>query len=433
MRGLRQVRWRLTAWYVGTLCAILLLLGAGLFATLAEQGGDQLDASLEESARSLARAVGEIESRPGAEAAAAIAQIQRLAVPERQLYVLAADGAPLGAGPVPAWLGAAARAAAARGKALGEQESDSERTVRYAAVALRTASGGWLVAVATADRVEWEEQHTALLAAFGAATVVAVVLMGIGGYVLARRSMAPIETTFGYMRRFTADAAHELRAPLAVLRTRIEFALRQPATAGPVGDVLREIATDAERLGVIVDDLLTLARADAGEQPAERERVFLDDAVTDAAQSTGIVARAKGVTLEMPQFDDAVVLGDRDRLRRLAVILLDNAIKFTPAGGTVSVRVGRAGGRPFLAVADTGAGIPAEHLPHVFERFYRADAARTTERGAPGESSGVGLGLSIARWIADAHGGEIDIRSVVGSGTTVTVSFPPAPQVARSG
>ncbi len=239
--------------------------------------------------------------------------------------------------------------------------------------------------------------------------------------------MVPIEETFGYMRRFMADAAHELRTPLTVLRTRVEFALRQPRTSAEDEATLRAIAADSERLGGIVEDLLTLARADAGERPPERRRVYLDDAVAEAGAAARVVAAAKGVALEMEQFDEAIVSGDSDRLRQLAAILLDNGVKFTPPGGTVRVRVGTEQGRPFVTVEDTGIGIAPIDLPRIFERFFRADPARNAnESAAPGAGTGVGLGLSIARWIVDMHRAEIAVRSSVGKGTTITVSFPVA-------
>ena len=174
-----------------------------------------------------------------------------------------------------------------------------------------------------------------------------------------------------------------------------------------------------------MDDLLTLARADAGERPLESHRVFLDDIVSDAAGAAGAVAQARGVNLAVDEFEESPVNGDAALLHQLAMLLLDNAVKFTPAGGRVSVRVGVADGCSRLVVEDNGLGIPADQLPHIFERFYRGDPARS--RGSAGSATdGAGLGLAIARWIIDMHRANIEVHSTVDSGTRMTVIFPPA-------
>ncbi len=171
--------------------------------------------------------------------------------------------------------------------------------------------------------------------------------------------------------------------------------------------------------------LLTLARADAGERPIERRRVFVDDVTLDAAEAARAIAERKSVRVEVEAFEEAPVDGDETLLRQLAMILLDNAIKFTPADGAVRVGVRYTPAGAVLSVSDTGIGIEPSHLPHVFERFYRGDPARTPNRGREnGSSEGAGLGLSIARWIADEHGASITIESAPSHGTRVDVHFP---------
>jgi signal transduction histidine kinase len=187
---------------------------------------------------------------------------------------------------------------------------------------------------------------------------------------------------------------------------------------------LRAIERETARLGDIVEDLLMLARADAGERPIERRRVFLDDLTLDAAGSARIIADRKAVRLEVDDFEEAAVDGDPTLLRQLVLILLDNAIKFTDAGGVVRVGVRTVGASATLTVTDTGIGIPPEQLPHVFERFYRGDSSRTRGASNGGGSDGVGLGLSIAQWIAEEHNGSIRIESESGQGARVTVQFP---------
>jgi len=176
------------------------------------------------------------------------------------------------------------------------------------------------------------------------------------------------------------------------------------------------------RLGATVEDLLTLARADAGERPVERKRIFLDDLALDAASAARALAERRGVALEVGAFEEGVVEGDPALVRQLLMIVLDNAVKFTPAGGRVRLDVSAPGGQAEVVVADTGAGITAEQLPHIFERFYRGDPSRARGNGA----EGAGLGLAIARWIADAHGARIDVTSEPGRGTRVAIKFPAA-------
>ena len=215
-----------------------------------------------------------------------------------------------------------------------------------------------------------------------------------------------------------ADAAHALRTPIAVLRTRAEVALQQERSPEAYVAALRGMEHEAQRLGRVVDDLLMLARADAGERPVERTRFFLDDMVLDAAQSVRTLAQAAGVTLTVDEFEETPIVGDARLVRELVVVLLDNAVKFTPAGGDVRVRV-IPDPQPTLTIVDNGCGIAPEQIPHVFERFYRGDASRARGGGA-------GLGLSIAQWIASVHDARLLLASEPGAGTRATVTFPRA-------
>src|SRR5262249_19231490 len=189
----------------------------------------------------------------------------------------------------------------------------------------------------------------------------------------------------------------EVAAPITVLRSRAEVALQQPRAPDEYVASLEGIGSESQRLGRIVDDLLTLARADAGERPLTRERVYLDDLALDAAGAARVVAQAKGVTLGVEEYDEALVEGDPGLRRQLVMILLDNAVKFTPSGGRVELSVGTSAGRASLVVSDTGVGIAAEQLPHVFERFYRGDLSHRRVPSGGNGSDGAGLGLSIAK------------------------------------
>jgi signal transduction histidine kinase len=216
-----------------------------------------------------------------------------------------------------------------------------------------------------------------------------------------------------------ADAAHELRTPITVLRTRAEVALQQPREAANYVSALRGVETEARRLGGIVDSLLVLARADAGELPLDRRRLFLDDLAIDAAGAARVVAKQKDVAVTVQEFEEAPVEGDPTLIRQLLMILLDNAVKFTDAGGEVRVRVSTLHNTSTFVVEDTGIGISSGDLPRVFHRFFRGETARA-------RSNGAGLGLSIAGWIAREHGAEISLTSEPGKGTKAVVTFPPA-------
>jgi signal transduction histidine kinase len=419
---LRQLRHRLTAWYVVTFCGILLLLGGGLFLSIRHQLSTQLDRSLHSATTELARAARIREMEAGA-SGRVVDAVEELHIPDRALFLLDTAGKPVTPDTAPAWVRAAARATRTTKTIEVASEQASEVQLRLHAERFTLASGTLMVAVAIADQVELEDRYAALIAAFGAAALVAVVLVAIGGSFLVQQSLLPVERSIAHMRRFMADAAHEMRTPLTVIRSRAEVALQQPRSAGEYAEAMQGVEAETRRLGRIVEDLLTLARADAGERPLKNSRVFLDDIVSDAAGAARAMAQARGVELTIDEFEEAPVDGDAELLHQLAMLLLDNAVKFTPALGHVSVRVGVADGRARLAVGDSGPGIAAEQLPHIFERFWRGDPARS-RGGAGSTADGAGLGLSIAKWIVDMHGADIHVHSTVGAGTRVTVAFP---------
>ena len=228
--------------------------------------------------------------------------------------------------------------------------------------------------------------------------------------------LGQLDEAIGTQRRFLADASHELRTPIAAIRTNVEALLRgadaDPAERDPA---LRSIAREADRMGRLLADLLALARADAG-QPLARERLALDAVMLDVYQQQRPLAG--DVRLRIGDFEQVEVRGDPDRLKQLALNLVDNAVRYTPPGGTVTLEVLRAGDEALFRVLDNGVGIPAEDVPRIFDRFYRVDRNRAREAG------GTGLGLAISRWIAEAHGGRIDVESTLGEGSTFTVVLP---------
>lgn len=418
-----RLRLGLTAWYLATFGAILIFLGGGLFVVIGRQFARQLDDSLHDATVELERAarIREMESKTAR--GHVVDAVEELHIPERSLYLFDGLGTAVTPRRADAWIVGAARDAAHTGSIQRDQDPRRGHTLRLYAERFALAAGTPMVAVAVADKVELEDRYASLIATFGAAAAAALLLVVAGGWFLVRKSTAPVERTIEHMRRFMADAAHELRTPLTVLRGRAEVALQQPRPPEDYQEALRGIEREAQRLGTIVEDLLILARADAGERPIVLERVYLDDLTLDAAGAARVVAQAKGVSLEVDEFDEAPVDGDPTLLRQLVMILLDNAVKFTGRGGQVRVRVGAPSSRPTLVVEDSGVGIAPEQLPHVFERFYRGDPAHS-RRGADGNGAdGAGLGLSIAKWIADAHHAEIALASEPGAGTRVSVRF----------
>ena len=419
IRPLDALRLRLTAWYVATFGLILLLLGGGLFLTVRSQMSRHLDDSLRMAARELMRAarIRELESRTTT--GAVVDAVDELHIPDRALFLLQTDGSPVKPPVADAWIRDAARRAAREGSVDLEVEARDRRLRLYAE--RFTVPGKTYIGAAVADVVELEDQYAALIGAFGAAALAGLVLVAFGGWLLVRKSTAPVEQTMDTMRRFMADAAHELRTPIAVLRSQAEVTLQRERDSGGYVEALRRVESEAARLGATVEDLLTLARADAGERPLDRQRVFLDDLALDAASGARALAERRGVALEVGTFEEAVVTGDPALLRQLLMIVLDNAVKFTPAGGRVSLGAAAPGGQAEVVVEDTGIGITQEQLPHIFERFYRGDPARARGPGA----EGAGLGLAIARWIADAHGARIEVTSEPGRGTRVAIRFPP--------
>lgn len=422
--SLRSLRLKLTLWYLATLCAIVLLLGGGLFIAISHRYTAELDESLRDAVSQLERAAHTRELESSARGHV-IDAVEELRVSDRFLYLLDSTGAPITPASADPWIRNAAARAMRSGEVDEEHRARHDRHLQLHAERFALTSGRALVAVAVADKIELEDRYAALIAAFGAAAAIALVLVAGGGWLLVRQATAPIEANIGRMRRFMADAAHELRTPITVLRTQAEVALQRPRDADAYAAALQGIESESRRLGRIVDDLLILARADSGERPIQLHRCFLDDVVVDVVGAAGPMATTRGLALTLAGFEEAPVDGDPELLRQLIVILIDNAIKFTPPGGRIDVAVGLTEDGALLTVADTGPGILPDELPHIFERFYRSDPARPRD-GRNSATSGTGLGLSIARWIAEAHHAHIGVDTRPGRGTTFSVRFPTA-------
>jgi two-component system heavy metal sensor histidine kinase CusS len=233
--------------------------------------------------------------------------------------------------------------------------------------------------------------------------------------------LARLESAVKRLSQFTADASHELRTPVALIRTTAELTLRRERSPDTYREALRQVVLESERTSRLVEDLLLLARADAGLPALSLERLDLAPLVRDVCQQGQVLAdeRQLQISTEAPE-DPVYVEANDPALRRLLLLLLDNAVKYTPAGGRIILSIGSDAGGTTVAVRDTGIGIADSALPHVFERFYRADESRNRDAG------GTGLGLAIAKWIAERHHASLEAESVVGEGSTFRVRFPVA-------
>lgn len=246
-----------------------------------------------------------------------------------------------------------------------------------------------------------------------------VVLLGLGGWWLSGRSLRPAQKAWDQQQTFVAHASHELRAPLTLIRATADYGLRSPSAEQP-RQALTEIVQECDYMNHLVDDLLLLSRLDAGRLALDRQAIALDSFLPEIVAQAQVIGLDKGISIRLESVQ-GTVFADRTRLRQILWILLDNALRYTPAGKSIRVGAKPAAEQVEIYIEDTGAGIPAEHLPHVFERFYQA-----SQPGAdPGR--GNGLGLSIGRALVEAHHGKMTISSQVDRGTCVRLFLPVQP------
>jgi two-component system, OmpR family, heavy metal sensor histidine kinase CusS len=454
-----SIRWRLTLWYGAVLSAVLVGFSGAVYLMMQHHLLTLTDVALREEIDEISAEVGRAGEISG------LPELLRLRFPgyegyELQVGVLGGKSLFRSAGVTSRGLPSpAGRPISAGGPSYESVTLDGLGPVRLASHVAPGPSGPLLVqaAVTLAPNVHALQELVAVLLTIGPLAVACT--LG-GGYWLARKALAPVDRmaataaeitatrldhrlaepaaddelshlartfnamiarlqrSFEEVRRFTADAAHELRTPLAAMRTEAEVALRSPRSPERDARVLENLLEEIERLTRLVSHLLFLCREDTGVGRGDFQPVRLDEVVRDVGEHMQVAARAKGVELTVDLPVSGHVGGDVDRLRQLFFNLLDNAIKYTMPGGKVTVRGGPANGQTHVMVADTGIGIPAEHLPHVFDRFYRVDPAQSPE------TEGYGLGLAICRSIAEAHGGRVEINSTLGTGTSVTLTLP---------
>ncbi len=459
------VRWRLTLWFTVILAAILALFGGLLYAGLRQRLAAGFDEQLLTQAAVTVAAVQVDGDVPRLAATAGGEQEQEyfLRLVDSAGRVVFDNAAALGGVPVDR---AAIAAALAGGTRLSTLTAEAdEDTLRVATLPVRRDGGDGAVIGALQvglDRQELNEVLGELLAALAVAAPLALAVAAWAGYVLAGRALAPvaeitrlaasiggndlharldldlpddelgrlastfdgmlgrIEDAFERQRRFTGDAAHELRTPLSLLRSQVDLALARPRAAEEYREALAGLDADLRRLTGLVATLLTLARADTGRPPLDPAPFDLADTVAATIEQYAPLAAEAGVALRAEAAPTPLV-ADEDLLVQVLVNLVDNGLAHTPAGGTVTIGCRSDGPEARLWVEDTGVGIAAAHQPRVFDRFYRVDAGRTRASG------GTGLGLAICRVIAETHGGTIGLTSRLGIGTRVELVLPAEP------
>ena len=253
-------------------------------------------------------------------------------------------------------------------------------------------------------------------------TFIIAVLCSLGAFYLMSRYLAekavrPIETAWAQQKAFIADASHELRTPLTVIRTNLDVVMCSPEeTVEEQKEWLDNIREETDEMKELVESLFFLAQADAHQQRLECDSFDCRDMIASAVRAYTPMAEEKGITLTADLGEENIICGDDGKLRRVLRVLVENAIRHTDAGGTISVKLTDDGKTFCFTVTDTGEGIAPDALGHLFERFYQADSSR--------RKGGAGLGLAIAKWIVEAHGGTISAASILGQGATFTVRLP---------
>lgn len=468
-----SLRARLTFWYTGLLALVLVSFAVVSYVVIAGGAERFEDETVRGAAQALGSAIAEetahVETAPAPTPASldrdVAAVVRAFRFPGCRFFVLGVDGALLATSDVrseDAQRDRAESLIAAFDSARGTPTTvGTERVFVHRQM---TDAGPYTVVVAhsLADEARRVAQ---VRRAFAIAVPVALLCAALGGSFLARASLravaqmgeqaerieasslherlrvrnerdelgrlarafnallARLEGSFEQQRRFMADASHELRTPVAIVRGEAEVALsRGDRTPEDYRESLEIIHDEGRRLTTIVDDLFLLARADAGQRPLVRTDVDLADVLAESVRAVRSLADRRGVTVTLAPAGSMPLHGDEDLLVRMVVNLLDNAIKYTPPGGVVAVETATRGDRYVVDVRDTGSGIPASAQPHVFDRFYRADASRA--RRATDDAGGAGLGLSIARWIAEAHGGSLVLEASSELGTTFEMTVP---------
>jgi len=452
---IKSFRLQLTAWYLLFCGAALVLFSIFFYGLLSKELYQRLDDSLNaEAASAIGMYQGEFAESAG-DARAAAQEVAR-AMAARGALAICEDERLLTATPQ---LDAGAIAAARQANVPSTISPATGSGVRVMARPFEIEGRHFVLVLAESAEGINADLRLVRRVLFIALPLV-LLLVGGGGYWLATRSLAPVrrmaeqartitdrnlrsgldagaaseelqtladafnellarlDRSFAAMRRFVADASHELRTPLAVIRGETDVTLLAERSPEEYRESMAIIGDEARRLSRLVDDLLNLARADAESVKLHVEPFYMNDLLADCRRSVQPLAGAKNVAVDCRCSGDVTFTGDQELLRRLVLNLLDNAIRYTPPGGRVRMGLEAENGDVRIVISDTGIGISPEAAAHVFERFYRADHARSREQG------GFGLGLSIVKWIAESHKGSVEMKSQPGEGSTFTVLLP---------
>jgi heavy metal sensor kinase len=460
---IRSFRFQLTAWYLAFFSLLFVVFSVFLYGLLSKDLRNRLDQSLtSEASTASALFEDELVEEKGDVRLAATEAVSGLRLHGSRVAILSGSRLLAASAPVSRQESDAVVAQAARSAspdlvlALPRLGPNGARAATHR---LDTLGRSFLIfSIAPLDSIAADLGVVRRVIFFALPLVLG--LAGIGGYLLSTRSLAPLrwmaeqareitgsnlntrldignaaeelevltasfnellgqlDQSFESMRRFVADASHELRTPIAVIRGEADVALSHDRGAAEYQESLAIVLDESRRLSRLVDDLLNLARADAGRLKLQVQEFYFNDLLAECCRSMQALASARGIALECRTTEDAPFRGDEELLRRLVINLLDNAIRYTPPGGQVSAALEADPARVRIRISDTGVGIPPEAAPHVFERFYRDDKARSRQDG------GFGLGLSIVKWIAEAHNGAVELTRNPGPGTTFTVTLP---------
>jgi two-component system, OmpR family, sensor kinase len=462
---IESVRGRLTLFYVSVLAATLILVGVLIYVLLARalyvRVDENLQAAVGIAMTSLSNDLAEGQDYQDAARSTAAEQAssqQMLAIYDREGRLLAESGRDgdleIALPPIDAIPDGEERL-----ETVLESDGDDRHRLAFRRVSIPPSD---YIVVVGADLEPMDEELEFLRGILGYIVPIALILAGIGGSFLARQSLSPVvsmadrarkigvenlserlpvanprdelghlaetfnellgrlEASLIQQRQFMADASHELRTPVATTRTAASVALQQQhRDEAEYRETLEIVEQQAVRLSRVVDDMFMLARADAGNYPVRMTPMYLDEVVDDVARAARVVAATRNVSIDAATVPSAAFTGDEELIRRMIVNLLDNAVRHAPQGSTVRVELDQTNGGYAIAVKDQGPGIPTEIRPHIFERFFRADASRRSSA-----RDGAGLGLALARWIANSHGGDVVLARSSQSGSTFVISLP---------
>ena len=466
-----SVRTRLTLWYTGVLALVLILFSAGIYYLLAGKLNRRLDAEVQTTNEGIARLLAYELAEGETEAQSVQSALTEHYFPNQAAAIFNDQGRLLAEKPLPnnhrAELPASFSPSTATIQILTiQQDANGEDDgVRLGIQRLTIPQESKSYVIVVSQPLDLLSEELEILGNILLAAIpIALALASLGGWFLAKKSLTPVvimsesarrigaenldlrlpianprdelgrlaatfnellerlQSSFTQQRQFMADASHELRTPLSVMRTAAEVTLEQPQRdESEYREALTMIDRQTDRLTRIVEDMFTLARADAGKRELSKHDFYLDELLAETASAAAVLAKRKGVIVECTSGKETLYRGDEDLLRQMILNLLDNAIKFTSAGGRVHLQLSQNNSKHLITISDTGPGIPAEAQPYIFERFYRADHARSRSDQVNG--SGAGLGLSIARWIAEAHDGSLTLQQSDHTGSVFVASL----------